>query len=47
VTVEYLIADGTLDGYIAQLLEAKLKLVNAVESDEVPTHRSSKTSRPP
>ena len=36
VTVEYLIADGTLDGYIAQLLEAKLKLVNAVESDEVP-----------
>ena len=36
VTVEYLLADGTLDGYIAQLLEAKLKLVQAVESDELP-----------
>ncbi len=36
VTVEYLLADGTLDGYIAQLLEAKLKLVHAVESDELP-----------
>ncbi len=36
VTVEYLIADGTLDGYIAQLLETKLKLVHAVESDELP-----------
>ena len=36
VTVEYLIADGTLDGYIAELLEAKLKLVQAVESDELP-----------
>ncbi len=36
VTVEYLLADGTLDGYIAQLLETKLKLVQAVESDEVP-----------
>ena len=36
VTVEYLWADGTLDGYIAQLLEAKLKLVQAVESDELP-----------
>ncbi len=31
VTVEYLMADGTLDGYIAQLLEAKLKLVQAVK----------------
>lgn len=36
VTVEYLLADGTLDGYIAQLLEAKLQLVQAVESDELP-----------
>ena len=36
VTVEYLLADGTLDGYIAQLLETKLKLVQAVEADEVP-----------
>ncbi len=37
VTVEYLIADGTLDGYIALLLEAKLKLVQAVEADELPS----------
>ena len=29
-------ADGTLDGYIAQLLESKLKLVQALESDELP-----------
>ncbi len=36
VTVEYLLADGTLDGYIAELLETKLKLVQAVESDELP-----------
>jgi len=36
VTVEYLMADGTLDGYIAQLLGAKLKLVQAVEADELP-----------
>jgi SWI/SNF-related matrix-associated actin-dependent regulator 1 of chromatin subfamily A len=36
VTVEYLLADGTLDRYIARLLEAKLKLVHAVESDKVP-----------
>jgi SNF2 family DNA or RNA helicase len=36
VTVEYLLADGTLDGYIAQLLETKLKLVQAVEADELP-----------
>ncbi|NCV86931.1 MAG: DEAD/DEAH box helicase, partial [Oxalobacteraceae bacterium] len=31
VTVEYLLADGTLDRYIARLLEAKLKLNQAVE----------------
>jgi SWI/SNF-related matrix-associated actin-dependent regulator 1 of chromatin subfamily A len=36
VTVEYLLAKGTLDGYIARLLEAKLALVQAVEADEVP-----------
>ena len=36
VTVEYLLANGTLDTYIARLLEAKLKLVQAVEADEVP-----------
>ncbi len=36
VTVEYLLANGTLDRYIARLLEAKLKLVQAVESDELP-----------
>ena len=36
VTVEYLLAEGTLDGYIARLLEAKLRLVQAVEADELP-----------
>ena len=36
VTVEYLLANGTLDTYIARLLEAKLKLVQAVEADEAP-----------
>jgi hypothetical protein len=36
VTVEYLLADGTLDGYIADLLQTKLRLVQAVESDEAP-----------
>ena len=36
VTVEYLIADGTLEGYIAQLLETKLHLVQAVEAETVP-----------
>jgi len=37
VTVEYLLAEGTLDRYIARLLEAKLKLVQAVEASEVPS----------
>jgi SWI/SNF-related matrix-associated actin-dependent regulator 1 of chromatin subfamily A len=37
VTVEYLLADGTLDAFIAELLEAKMSLINAVESDDVPT----------
>lgn len=36
VTVEYLMADGTLDGYIAQLLETKLKLAQVVVSDALP-----------
>jgi SWI/SNF-related matrix-associated actin-dependent regulator 1 of chromatin subfamily A len=36
VTVEYLLAHGTLDAYIARLLDAKLKLVQAVEADEAP-----------
>ncbi|NEX62461.1 DEAD/DEAH box helicase [Noviherbaspirillum sp. 17J57-3] len=35
VTVEYLLADGTLDGYIAELLEAKMQLIQVIESDEV------------
>jgi hypothetical protein len=34
VTVEYMLADGTLDVYIADLLETKLKLISAVETDE-------------
>jgi hypothetical protein len=36
VTVEYMLADGTLDVFIASLLEAKLRLINTIESDEVP-----------
>jgi SWI/SNF-related matrix-associated actin-dependent regulator of chromatin subfamily A-like protein 1 len=36
VTVEYLLADGTLDGYIARLLEAKIGLIDALEGDAVP-----------
>ena len=36
VTVEYLLASGTLDSYIARLLEAKLNLVQAVEAAELP-----------
>jgi hypothetical protein len=32
VTVEYMIADRTLDGYIAKLMDAKLALVGVVES---------------
>jgi hypothetical protein len=36
VTVEYMLADGTLDVFIASLLEAKLRLINTVESEEVP-----------
>ena len=36
VTVEYMLADGTLDVFIADLLETKLRLIGAVESEEVP-----------
>jgi hypothetical protein len=36
VTVEYVLADGTLDGFIAELLEAKLHLIDTIESEEVP-----------
>ena len=36
VTVEYFHAAGTLDSYIAELLEQKMNLIAAVEADEVP-----------
>jgi SWI/SNF-related matrix-associated actin-dependent regulator 1 of chromatin subfamily A len=36
VTVEYFHADGTLDTYIATLLERKMALIAAVEAEEVP-----------
>lgn len=36
VTVEYLLCDGTLDVYMARLLEAKMKLIAAVEGEEPP-----------
>lgn len=36
VTVEYFHAEGSLDTYIARLLETKIKLINAVESEDVP-----------
>jgi SWI/SNF-related matrix-associated actin-dependent regulator 1 of chromatin subfamily A len=36
VTVEYMFADGTLDVFIAELLEGKLCMIEAVESDEMP-----------
>jgi SWI/SNF-related matrix-associated actin-dependent regulator 1 of chromatin subfamily A len=36
VTVEYFYADGTLDGYIAKLLENKMALIAAVEAEEIP-----------
>jgi hypothetical protein len=35
VTVEYMLADGTLDVFIADLLETKLRLVGIVEADEL------------
>jgi hypothetical protein len=36
VTVEYFHAQGSLDGYIARLLEAKIALINAVEAEDFP-----------
>ena len=36
VTVEYFLAAGTLDGYISELLEQKMKLIAAVEAEELP-----------
>ena len=35
-TVEYFFADGTLDSYIATLLERKMALIAAVEAEDVP-----------
>ena len=35
-SVEYFHADGTLDGYIATLLQRKMELIAAVEAEEVP-----------
>jgi SWI/SNF-related matrix-associated actin-dependent regulator 1 of chromatin subfamily A len=37
VTVEYFYADGSLDLYIARLLEAKIKLITAVEAQDAPS----------
>jgi SNF2 family DNA or RNA helicase len=36
VTVEYFVADRTLDGYIGRLMDRKLALISAVENDELP-----------
>jgi hypothetical protein len=36
VTVEYFHAAGTLDSYIAKLLDAKIQLIQAVEAQDVP-----------
>lgn len=36
VTVEYFHAEGSLDSYIARLVETKIKLINAVEVDDAP-----------
>ena len=36
VTVEYFLAAGTLDTYISELLEGKMKLITAVEAEELP-----------
>ena len=37
VTVEYMLADNTLDMFIADLLEAKLRLIATIEADEAPS----------
>ena len=34
-------AEGSLDSYIARLLETKSRLINAVEADDVPSAVSS------
>ena len=34
--MEYFIGAATLDSYIAELLDAKMKLITAVEADEAP-----------
>jgi SWI/SNF-related matrix-associated actin-dependent regulator 1 of chromatin subfamily A len=36
VTVEYMLAAATLDRFIAELLEAKMRLIQAVEADTPP-----------
>jgi hypothetical protein len=36
VTVEYFYAAGTLDSYIAELLQRKMELIAAVEAEDVP-----------
>jgi len=36
VTVEYFLAAGTLDSYVAELLEQKVRLIEAVEADHLP-----------
>jgi hypothetical protein len=36
VTVEFVLPDGTLDGFIAELPGAKLRLINAVEGNVPP-----------
>jgi SWI/SNF-related matrix-associated actin-dependent regulator 1 of chromatin subfamily A len=36
VTVEYFHAEGSLDAYIARLLETKIQLINAVAAEQVP-----------
>jgi SWI/SNF-related matrix-associated actin-dependent regulator 1 of chromatin subfamily A len=37
VTVEYFHAEGSLDAYIAKLLAAKMRLIDAVETDAAPS----------
>jgi len=37
VTVEYMIAAGTLDGFVSELLSAKMALIAAVEADRLPS----------
>ena len=39
VTVEYMLADGTLDVFIADLPEARLRLIHAVKRTLHRTHQ--------